>query len=54
MPMAAAHCPLAATEVSNAAAKTTNSRYWKSSLPARCAASKYYRQMFGLRPADGK
>jgi len=52
--MAAANCPVAATEVSNAGTKTTNSRYRKSSLQARCAASKYYRQMSGLRPADGK
>jgi hypothetical protein len=38
----------------NAAAKTANSHYWKSSLPARCAASRYCQQMFGLRPANGK
>jgi hypothetical protein len=48
--MAAADCPVAAAEVSSAVTKTTNSRYRKSSLQARCAASKYYRQMSGLRP----
>jgi hypothetical protein len=52
--MAAARCPEAATEVANAVAKITDSRYWKSSLPTRCAASRYCQQMFGLRPADSK
>ena len=51
---AAAHCPVTATKVANAGAKIADSRYWKSSVPARRAASKYYRQAFRVRPADGQ
>jgi hypothetical protein len=52
--MAAANCPEAATEVANTGAKIADSRYWKSSVPAQRAASKYCRQMFGPRPAVGQ
>jgi hypothetical protein len=38
---------IAPTSFPNAAAKTANSRYWKSSLPAWSAASRYCQQMFG-------
>ena len=52
--MAAANCAVAATEVATDVVKITDSRYWKSSLLARYAVSKYCQQMFGRRRADGK
>jgi hypothetical protein len=52
--VAAANCALVATEEATDAVKITDSRYCKSSLLVRCAASRYCQQMFGRRPADGK